>query len=98
MQETITVTPDDVRVLAGDVRRWAGELRDATARAGSGTGWVSANLAEAAQSFDAMWLAWSTALEQLAAAMDEHAEALVHAADDYVEADASAIPNLPVGL
>jgi uncharacterized protein YukE len=97
MRETITVTADDVRALAVDVRRWAGELRDATARTGSGTSAVSANLAEAAQSFDAMWLAWSTALDQLAGAMTVHADTLGHAADDYEEVDASAIPNLPVG-
>jgi uncharacterized protein YukE len=97
VRETITVTPDDVRAFAGDVRRWAGELREATARTGSGTDWVSANLAEAAQSFDAMWLAWSTALDQLAAAMTAHAGTLEHAADDYYEVDVHTIPNLPVG-
>ena len=97
MQETITVTPDDVRVLAGDVRRWAGELQEATSKTGSGTAWVSANLADAAPSFDAMWLAWSTALDQLAGAMTEHAEMLEHAADDYYEVDVTTIPRLPVG-
>ena len=97
MRETIAVTPDAVRVVAGDVRRLAGELRGAGARAGGGACRVSGALAGASASFDAMWLAWSTALDQVAAALEAHARWLDAAADDYGETDADAVPDLLAG-
>jgi uncharacterized protein YukE len=44
-----------------------------------------------------MWLAWSTALDQLASALGSHARTLDAAADGYGEADAAAVPGLPAG-
>jgi uncharacterized protein YukE len=105
VRETIAVTPDAVRAVAGDVRRLAGGLRAATAGTGAGACRVSgalgvsaaaSHLATAA-SFDAMWLAWSTALDQVAAALETHARALHAAADGYGETDAGALSALPAG-
>lgn len=97
MRETIAVTPDAVRAVAGDVRRLAGELRGAAAAAGAGACRVSGTLAGRSPDFDAMWLAWSTALDQVAAALDTHARTLDAAAGDYRETDTAALPSLPVG-
>jgi WXG100 family type VII secretion target len=94
VRETITVTPEAVRAVAGDARRLAGELRGAGAQAGAGACRVSGALAGASAQFDAMWLAWSTALDQIATALEAHARMLAAAADDYSEADAGAVPNL----
>jgi len=97
VRETIAVTPDAVRAVAGDVRRLAGGLRGASAQAGAAACRVSGALADASAQFDAMWLAWSTALDQVATALEAHARTLAAAADDYREADAGAVPNLAAG-
>jgi WXG100 family type VII secretion target len=97
VRETIAVTPDAVRAVAGDVRRLAGELRGASAHAGAGACQVSSALAGGSASFDAMWLAWSTALDEVATALEAHARTLAATADDYGEADAGAVPNLAAG-
>ena len=97
MRESIAVTPDAVRAVAGDVRRLADELRGAAAGTGAGACRVSGTLAGSAASFDGMWLAWSTALDQLASALGAHARTLDAAADAYGESDAAAVPGLPAG-
>jgi WXG100 family type VII secretion target len=97
VRETIAVTPEAVRAVAGDVRRLAGELRGASAQGGAGACRVSGALAGASARFDAMWLAWSTALDQVATALEGHARTLVAAAGDYGEADTGAVPNLAAG-
>ena len=97
MRETIAVTPDAVRAVAGDVRRLASELRGATAHAGAGACRVSGALAGRSAQFDAMWLAWSTALDQIASALEAHARTLDAAADDYGVTDAGAVADLPAG-
>jgi WXG100 family type VII secretion target len=96
VRESIAVTPDAVRAVAGEVRRLADELRGAVAGAGAAACRVSGTLAGSA-GFDGMWLAWSTALDQLAAALGSHARTLGAAADGYGEADAAAVPGLPAG-
>jgi WXG100 family type VII secretion target len=97
VRETIAVTPAGVRAAAADVRRLSGELREAAGAAGAGACQVSAALTGAADGFDAMWLAWSTALDQVAEALASHARALDAAADGYAEADTAAIPDAPAG-
>jgi WXG100 family type VII secretion target len=97
VRESIAVTPDAVRAVAGEVRRLADELRGAAAGAGAAACRVSGTLAGSSAGFDGMWLAWSTALDQVAAALGTHARTLDAAADGYGEADAAAVPGLPVG-
>ena len=97
MRETIVVTPDGLRAVTGDVRRLAGELREAAAAVGGGACQVAAALAATPCGFDAMWLAWSTAFGQVAEAMATHARTLDAAADGYAGADAGAVPDLPAG-
>jgi WXG100 family type VII secretion target len=97
VRETIVVTPDGVRAVAGDVRRLAGELREAAAAVGGTACQVSTALAATPSGFDAMWLAWSTAFDQVAEAMATHARTLDAAADGYADADAGAVPDLPAG-
>jgi WXG100 family type VII secretion target len=97
VRESIAVTPDAVRAVAGDVRRLAEELRGAAAATGAAACRVSGTLAGPASGFDGMWLAWSTALDQLASALGSHARTLDAAADGYGEADAAAVPGLPAG-
>jgi WXG100 family type VII secretion target len=99
VRETIVVTPDGVRAVAGDVRRLAGELREAAGALGGSACQVAAALAATPCGFDATWLAWSTAFDQVAEALATHARTLEAAADGYAEtdADAGAVPDLPVG-
>jgi WXG100 family type VII secretion target len=89
VREAIAVTPDDLRVLAGRADGWSHELRGAAAGSGAESCWVAANLAGAAGSFDAMWRAWSVALDQLAFALEDHADALRRAAGAYEATDAA---------
>jgi WXG100 family type VII secretion target len=97
VRETIAVTPDAVRAVAGDVRRLAGELRAASAGGGGAACRVSGTLAGGSAQFDAMWLSWSAALDQLGSALEAHARGLDAAADGYGEADDGAVPDLPAG-
>jgi WXG100 family type VII secretion target len=94
VRETIAVTPDRVRAMAGEVRRLSGGLREATAAAGAGACQVSGALSGTGSGFDAMWLAWSTALDQVADALAGHARDLDAAADGYAGTDAGAVPDL----
>jgi WXG100 family type VII secretion target len=97
MRETIAVTPDGVRAVAGDVRRLAGEVREAAAAVSGSVCRVSAALAATPSGFDAMWLAWSLAFDQVAEALATHARTLDAAADGYADTDAGALPDLPAG-
>jgi len=105
VRETIAVTPDTVRADAVDARRLADGLRAASAGTGAGACRVSGTLGApaaashpaTAASFDAMWLAWSTALDQVASALEAHARALDAAADGYGETDAGLLTGLPAG-
>ena len=97
MRETIVVTPDGVRAVAGDARRLAGELRQAAGALGGSACQVAAALAATPCGFDAMWLAWSTAFDQVAEALmrtwlclacnaaNAHEEALEHTTEDQLQ-------------